>query len=434
MHTDGDPAAWLVPEASVIGLDVYNPWSPTNGKEWRSFGSKLDEVLRLVRRRPRRDRRVRLPRGPDRTPGSLRSGCATRPTTPASTTSSRCRTSTPAWTPTGRARGSSAGETEQTFAELLASDWVARVSLTTHRSGIDPQEHVVDPAVELVVLVAHARAADRGPAHSLSTEPVPPASRSTSPSTSMLTPSRVAPAHHLVPRRSRRSRPRRAPRAARHRWRSRRARRSSVARRRCRPAASTDRPRCRTCPSARCWTRWSSGRAPATPWRRTRTSGLPGSRPRSWSISTIARGHPAAASHLAGKATAPPRPVAPGDHLDAPPLAPTTRPTEGPARASGNAVDPSSSTVSSSKEIHRSADGQVRAVWAVGPGPAGFPSPSSGLQPPAARTSTTAATQPRLRNRVGPPTITIAGSSPSDSYPILGMAFRRPVSQVPRRP
>ena len=42
---DVDPAAWLVPEASVIGLDVYNPWSPTNGKQWRSFGNKVDEVL-----------------------------------------------------------------------------------------------------------------------------------------------------------------------------------------------------------------------------------------------------------------------------------------------------------------------------------------------------------------------------------------------------
>lgn len=42
---DVDPAAWLVPEAPVVGLDVYNPWSPTNGKEWRSFGSKMDEVL-----------------------------------------------------------------------------------------------------------------------------------------------------------------------------------------------------------------------------------------------------------------------------------------------------------------------------------------------------------------------------------------------------
>lgn len=44
-RTDIDPAAWLVPEAPVAGLDVYNPWSPTNGMDWRTFGSKVDEVL-----------------------------------------------------------------------------------------------------------------------------------------------------------------------------------------------------------------------------------------------------------------------------------------------------------------------------------------------------------------------------------------------------
>lgn len=42
---DIDAAAWLVPEAPVAGLDVYNPWSPVNNKEWRTFGSKMDEVL-----------------------------------------------------------------------------------------------------------------------------------------------------------------------------------------------------------------------------------------------------------------------------------------------------------------------------------------------------------------------------------------------------
>ena len=42
---DIDPATWIVPDASVIGLDLYNPWSPTNGKAWRSFGSKADEVI-----------------------------------------------------------------------------------------------------------------------------------------------------------------------------------------------------------------------------------------------------------------------------------------------------------------------------------------------------------------------------------------------------
>jgi hypothetical protein len=42
---DVDPSVWIVPEAAVVGLDIYNPWSPTNGKEWRTFGSKGDEVI-----------------------------------------------------------------------------------------------------------------------------------------------------------------------------------------------------------------------------------------------------------------------------------------------------------------------------------------------------------------------------------------------------
>ncbi len=40
-----DPSVWLVPGAQVVGLDVYNPWSRTNGKAWRSFGNKMDEVM-----------------------------------------------------------------------------------------------------------------------------------------------------------------------------------------------------------------------------------------------------------------------------------------------------------------------------------------------------------------------------------------------------
>jgi hypothetical protein len=45
MRDDIDPSEWLVPDAAVIGLDLYNEWSPTNGKDWRSFGSKASEVL-----------------------------------------------------------------------------------------------------------------------------------------------------------------------------------------------------------------------------------------------------------------------------------------------------------------------------------------------------------------------------------------------------
>ena len=45
LRNDIDPSVWIVPEASVIGLDIYNPWSPTNGKAWRTFGSKVDELI-----------------------------------------------------------------------------------------------------------------------------------------------------------------------------------------------------------------------------------------------------------------------------------------------------------------------------------------------------------------------------------------------------
>lgn len=45
MNAVGDPAAWLVPGASVLGFDVYNAWAPANGKVWRSFGSRVDDVI-----------------------------------------------------------------------------------------------------------------------------------------------------------------------------------------------------------------------------------------------------------------------------------------------------------------------------------------------------------------------------------------------------
>ena len=45
LRNDIDPSVWIVPEASVIGLDIYNAWSPTNGKAWRTFGSKVDELV-----------------------------------------------------------------------------------------------------------------------------------------------------------------------------------------------------------------------------------------------------------------------------------------------------------------------------------------------------------------------------------------------------
>ncbi|MGI8523660.1 MAG: hypothetical protein ACR2K3_10190 [Nocardioides sp.] len=44
LNRNMDPSVWIVREAAVLGVDVYNPWSPTNGRPWRSFGSKVDEV------------------------------------------------------------------------------------------------------------------------------------------------------------------------------------------------------------------------------------------------------------------------------------------------------------------------------------------------------------------------------------------------------
>lgn len=52
LRDDIDPSVWIVPESSVIGLDVYNPWSPTNGKQWRTFASLGDEVIGWIGDRP----------------------------------------------------------------------------------------------------------------------------------------------------------------------------------------------------------------------------------------------------------------------------------------------------------------------------------------------------------------------------------------------
>ena len=35
------PSEWNVTDAPVYGLDLYNPWSATNGKDWVSFEDKL---------------------------------------------------------------------------------------------------------------------------------------------------------------------------------------------------------------------------------------------------------------------------------------------------------------------------------------------------------------------------------------------------------
>lgn len=124
LRDDVDPAVWIVPGASVFGVDVYNPWSPTNGKKWRSLGSKLDEVASWIDGRP-----VVI--------GEY--GCHDDPQTPGLASEwlqdavdyalshdviSMCYYNSGndavdgSWELTG--------EMESTFATLLASDWVAR--------------------------------------------------------------------------------------------------------------------------------------------------------------------------------------------------------------------------------------------------------------------------------------------------------------------
>jgi hypothetical protein len=46
------PAAWMVPSARVFGFDVYNSWSPTNGRRWTSFAEEVQRVLPWAGGRP----------------------------------------------------------------------------------------------------------------------------------------------------------------------------------------------------------------------------------------------------------------------------------------------------------------------------------------------------------------------------------------------
>ena len=124
LNTRAEPDAWLVRDAAAIGLDIYNPWSPTNGKVWRSFGDKADEALRWFGDTP-----VVI--------GEY--GCRDDPDNPSlaaewlrdaaeyalghniismSYFNSDQNAPDGSWELRGR--------TERAFAELLASDWVAR--------------------------------------------------------------------------------------------------------------------------------------------------------------------------------------------------------------------------------------------------------------------------------------------------------------------
>jgi hypothetical protein len=46
------PAEWNVAEAPVYGVDLYNPWSPTNGATWTSFADRLALSLPTADGRP----------------------------------------------------------------------------------------------------------------------------------------------------------------------------------------------------------------------------------------------------------------------------------------------------------------------------------------------------------------------------------------------
>jgi hypothetical protein len=119
-----DPRSWLVPEAAALGVDVYNPWSPTNGKPWRTFGSRVDEVLPWIDGKP-------LVIG--------EYGCREDPTDPGSTAAwlrdaaeyarahgvvSMSYFNSGVHSPDGSLELHGAGE--RAFAELLGSEWVAR--------------------------------------------------------------------------------------------------------------------------------------------------------------------------------------------------------------------------------------------------------------------------------------------------------------------
>ena len=124
VRNDVDPSAWIVPRAAVMGLDVYNPWSPSNGKPWRSFGSKTDEAKSWLGDIPIAIGEYGCREDPD-SPGLaaewLRDAAQyARENNIVSMSYFNSDLNAPEGT--WELRGSA----ERTFAELLASDWVVR--------------------------------------------------------------------------------------------------------------------------------------------------------------------------------------------------------------------------------------------------------------------------------------------------------------------
>jgi hypothetical protein len=47
-----DPREWLVPEAALMGVDVYNPWQPGSGADWVEFADMYDLIAQVVTDQP----------------------------------------------------------------------------------------------------------------------------------------------------------------------------------------------------------------------------------------------------------------------------------------------------------------------------------------------------------------------------------------------
>ena len=124
-HTTSTQRPGSFPDAPVMGLDVYNPWSADERQGLAQLRQQGRRGAGLVRGQAGGRRRVRLPRTIPRSRARRRVAARRRRLRPRRTASCRCRTSTPRCELTRRHLGAQ-GETEQAFAELLASDWVAR--------------------------------------------------------------------------------------------------------------------------------------------------------------------------------------------------------------------------------------------------------------------------------------------------------------------